>query len=129
MSYTEDINTLVSNFNTLYDTAPYQRRGSTSINYNAKVMTHEQCCKAITNTGIKMSNPYHAYGIGNNNEYKLFRVKTDEDGYKTEQIVGKLVYNYGLYHKEAYIYLYDKDEKQIWRAPEGMKLASDNERW
>lgn len=47
--------------------------------------------------GLKFSNCYHANGIGNNNEYKIFLETIDNDGFLVQRNVAELYYCYGIY--------------------------------
>ena len=47
--------------------------------------------------GLKFSNCYHANGIGNNNEYKIFLETIDEDGFLIQKNVAEFYYCYGIY--------------------------------
>ena len=47
--------------------------------------------------GLKFSNCYHANGIGNNNEYKIFLETIDEDGFLIQKNVAKFYYCHGIY--------------------------------
>ena len=47
--------------------------------------------------GLKFSNCYHANGIGNNNEYKIFLKTIDEDGFLIQKNVAEFYYCYGIY--------------------------------
>lgn len=47
--------------------------------------------------GLKFSNCYHANGIGNNNEYKIFLEVIDEDGFLIQKNIAELYYCYGIY--------------------------------
>ena len=47
--------------------------------------------------GLKFSNCYHANGIGNNNEYKIFLETIDDDGFLIQKNIAELYYCYGIY--------------------------------
>ena len=47
--------------------------------------------------GLSFSNNYHAYGIGNNNEYTIVLRETDKDGFVIEKQICKYEYVYGIY--------------------------------
>lgn len=52
---------------------------------------------AVERLGLKFSNCYHANGIGNNNEYKIFLEKIDEDGFLVQKNIAELYYCRGIY--------------------------------
>ena len=52
---------------------------------------------AIEGLGLKFSNCYHANGIGNNNEYKIFLETIDEDGFLIQKNVAEFYYCHGIY--------------------------------
>ena len=52
---------------------------------------------AVSRLGLKFSNCYHANGIGNNNEYKIFLETIDNDGFLIQKNVAELYYCYGIY--------------------------------
>jgi hypothetical protein len=52
---------------------------------------------AVERLGLKFSNCYHANGIGNNNEYKIFIEKIDEDGFLIQRNVAEFYYCHGIY--------------------------------
>jgi hypothetical protein len=52
---------------------------------------------AVERLGLKFSNCYHANGIGNNNEYKIFLEKIDEDGFLIQKNIAEFYYCYGIY--------------------------------
>lgn len=52
---------------------------------------------AVERLGLKFSNCYHANGIGNNNEYKIFLEKIDEDGFIIQRNVAEFYYCRGIY--------------------------------
>jgi hypothetical protein len=52
---------------------------------------------AVEQLGLKFSNCYHANGIGNNNEYKIFLEKIDEDGFLVQRNVAEFYYCHGIY--------------------------------
>lgn len=52
---------------------------------------------AVEQLGLKFSNCYHANGIGNNNEYKIFLEKIDEDGFLIQKNVAEFYYCHGIY--------------------------------
>lgn len=56
--------------------------------------------------GLKFSNCYHAHGIGNNNEYKIFVEERDADGFVIQKNIAELYYCYGIYGG-CYVYLKD----------------------
>ena len=47
--------------------------------------------------GLKFSKCYHANGIGNNNEYKIFLETIDNDGFLIQKNVAEFYYCYGIY--------------------------------
>lgn len=47
--------------------------------------------------GLSISKPYHAYGIGNNNEYCIFLKEKDKDGFIIEKNIAKYHLVYGVY--------------------------------
>jgi hypothetical protein len=47
--------------------------------------------------GLKFSNCYHANGIGNNNEYKIFLETIDNDGFLIQKNVAEFYYCHGIY--------------------------------
>lgn len=47
--------------------------------------------------GLSVSNCYHAHGIGNNNEYTIFKQETDEDGFSVDKKIAELYYCYGIF--------------------------------
>jgi hypothetical protein len=53
--------------------------------------------KYVESLGLKLSNCYHANGIGNNNEYKIFIEEQDSDGFVIQKNVAELYYCYGIY--------------------------------
>lgn len=52
---------------------------------------------AVERLGLKFSDCYHANGIGNNNEYKIFLEKIDEDGFIIQRNVAEFYYCRGIY--------------------------------
>ena len=52
---------------------------------------------AVGRLGLKFSNCYHANGIGNNNEYKIFLETIDADGFLIQKNVAEFYYCYGIY--------------------------------
>lgn len=52
---------------------------------------------AVARLGLKFSNCYHANGIGNNNEYKIFLETIDNDGFLIQKNIAELYYCYGIY--------------------------------
>ena len=51
----------------------------------------------VERLGLKFSNCYHANGIGNNNEYKIFLEKIDEDGFLIQKNVAVFYYCHGIF--------------------------------
>ena len=85
---------------TIFDTqiVPYR-----SI-FDAYNYSDNRACDYINNfiqrvkwLGLKFSNCYHANGIGNNNEYKIFLETIDKDGFLIQKNVAELYYCYGIY--------------------------------
>lgn len=60
----------------------------------------------VKSVGLKLSNCYHANGIGNNNEYNIYVEDTDKDGFKIKKEVAEFYYCYGIF---GGVYLYLKD--------------------
>lgn len=52
---------------------------------------------AVEQLGLKFSNCYHANGIGNNNEYKIFLEKIDEDGFLIQKNIAEFYYCHGIF--------------------------------
>lgn len=52
---------------------------------------------AVERLGLKFSNCYHDHGIGNNNEYKIFLEKIDEDGFLIQKNIAEFYYCHGIY--------------------------------
>lgn len=48
-------------------------------------------------TGMKFSNCYHAHGIGNNNEYRIYISGSDEYGFVIEKTIARFYYCYGIF--------------------------------
>lgn len=51
----------------------------------------------IQEYGLKLSNCYHANGIGNNNDYMIYVETKDEDGFVIQKNVANFYYCYGIY--------------------------------
>lgn len=51
----------------------------------------------VTGEGLKFSNCYHANGIGNNNEYKIYLETHDEDGFVIQKNIAEFYYCTGIY--------------------------------
>ena len=51
----------------------------------------------VERLGLKFSDCYHANGIGNNNEYKIFLEKIDEDGFVIQRNIAEFYYCRGIY--------------------------------
>ena len=51
----------------------------------------------VTGEGLKFSNCYHANGIGNNNEYKIYLETRDEDGFVIQKNIAEFYYCTGIY--------------------------------
>lgn len=51
----------------------------------------------VTAAGLKLSNCYHANGIGNNNEYKIYLETHDEDGFVIQKNIAEFYYCTGIY--------------------------------
>ena len=47
--------------------------------------------------GLNFSNCYHANGIGNNNEYKIYLETHDEDGFVIQKNIAEFYYCTGIY--------------------------------
>ena len=52
---------------------------------------------AVERLGLKFSNCYHANGIGNNNEYKIFLETIDSDGFLIQKNIAEFYYCHGIY--------------------------------
>lgn len=65
---------------------------------NHKCIRHIEAFKAgVKEMGLELSTCYHAHGIGNNNEYKIYREEKDEDGFVVQKQVAELYYCYGIF--------------------------------
>lgn len=64
--------------------------------------------------GLKFSNCYHANGIGNNNEYKIFLEVIDEDGFLVQKNIAEFYYCYGIYGG-CTVVLTDLVTKDSWK--------------
>lgn len=51
----------------------------------------------VKDQGLKFSNCYHANGIGNNNEYKIYLETRDEDGFVIQKNIAEFYYCTGIY--------------------------------
>lgn len=68
--------------------------------------------KNIKEEGLSFSDPYHANGIGNNNEYRIFLKEKDKDGFIIEKNIAKFHYTYGIYGGiSAWVNDYDTNEQ------------------
>ena len=65
---------------------------------NDTCIEHIKAFKAgVKEIGLELSTCYHAHGIGNNNEYKIYKVEKDEDGFVVQKQVAELYYCYGIF--------------------------------
>lgn len=72
-----------------------------------------QFYNAVKNSGMKCSKIYHANGIGNNNEYKIYIDDTDKDGFVIKKYIAKMYYCYGVYGG-CYVALTDLSTEKCW---------------
>ena len=70
--------------------------------------------RRVKGLGLKFSNCYHANGIGNNNEYKIFLETIDNDGFLIQKNVAELYYCYGIYGG-CTVVLTDLVTKDSWK--------------
>lgn len=71
--------------------------------------------ESVEHMGLSFSNVYHAYGIGNNNEYTIMLKETDADGFEIEKKVCTFFYCKGIYGG-VYTQLKDNNGSVIARA-------------
>lgn len=69
----------------------YSYSNHDAINLIGKFRAH------VVNEGLNFSNCYHANGIGNNNEYKIYLETHDADGFVIQKNIAEFYYCTGIY--------------------------------
>ncbi len=80
---------------------------------NREYMPHlKDYFENIRKGGLTFGDPYHAHGIGNNEEYRIFLKEKDENGFIIEKNIAKMHITYGIYGGiSAWVEDYDTNEQ------------------
>jgi hypothetical protein len=109
----------------LCEATPHKQWGR--VDERGKNFTAKQTYNVIEYQGYTLSRPFHASGIGNNNERAIIR-RCEYDGFTFEAVIGYLVYNYDIYCRLVHIVIEDKDHEVYWRAKDYFpRLHSEDE--
>lgn len=85
-----------------------------------RIVTLSEYRQMFERLNYQVGNPYHANGIGNNNEYRITKRIALDGGYETEVIIGSFNYNYDLYGKHVFVSFFDKDKNLVYRDRENI---------